>query len=360
MVNGFPSSILIVKTSSLGDIIQAFSVLDTLHIRFPKVQIDWAVETRFLPIVASHPLIRRTIPMDIKTWKNLLPSLKDLRQERYDCVFDLQANTKSGLVTFFSRSSKKIGYSYASVREWPNLLSTNLRFNISKEQNIRSFYLELVASYFQESMVCDFPGVFFKISEEEKELVEKIAQKASQKKAVMVCPGSKWQNKQLPKKTLLELLQKIQQRYDTAFFLVWGDLQEKALCQELEASLPSSYILDRLQIPVWQNVMNNMDLVLAVDSSALHLCGTTSTPSFSVFGPTSLKVFKPIGKKHCGIQGKCPYGQVFIKQCPLLRDCETGACIKDLTSEELFQAFQSQCDFLRSSPPREFSQDLHF
>jgi heptosyltransferase I len=47
-------------------------------------------------------------------------------------------------------------------------------------------------------------------------------------------------------------------------------------------------------------------------------------------------VFKPSGEAHRGIQGSCPYGIKFDKLCPRLRTCSTGACIKNLTAEELF------------------------
>ena len=163
----------------------------------------------------------------------------------------------------------------------------------------------------------------------------------------MVCPGSKWVNKQLKAETLIAFLKKIEGELKASFLLVWGDALEKELCEELNAHLKISHVVDKLPLAVWQNLMNEADLVIAVDSSALHLCGTTTTPSFSIFGPTAPKVFKPIGERHFAIQGKCPYGMVFEKQCPLLRSCPTGACIKEMTAEELFQAFQNQRVFLQ-------------
>src|SRR5882724_4710863 len=105
-----PASILIVKTSSLGDIIQAFNVLDDLHNRFPTASIDWAVEASFHSIVAAHPLVRRAIPLAIKRRRNLWGALRALRQDRYDLVFDLQANCKSGLITLLARGGIKVGY----------------------------------------------------------------------------------------------------------------------------------------------------------------------------------------------------------------------------------------------------------
>lgn len=343
----FPTSILIVKTSSLGDIVQSLNVLDDLRYRFPSVMIDWAVEASFLSIVASHPLIRRAIPLDIKGKKNLWGALKELRRERYDLVFDLQGNSKSGVITLLARGEKKVGYGFKSVREWPNILATHIRFNVPKQNNIRNFYLGLIEQYFGYQGLGEIEGVRFKIAAKEREKVSQILAQVPSKLQIMVCPGSKWANKQLKPSTLISFLQKIEQVYDASFLLIWGDESERSLCEQIAPSLKMSVVVDRLPLPTWQNLMDEVDLVIAVDSSALHLCGTTSTPSFSIFGPTSQRVFKPMGERHFAVQGSCPYGRTFEKQCPVLRSCPTGACIKELTVEELFEAFQSQHAFLQ-------------
>lgn len=343
----FPARILIVKTSSLGDIVQSFIVLDDLKRRFPESQIDWATEASFASLIAAHPLVHRAIPLDIKVKRNLWSSLKDLRREKYDLVFDLQANCKSGMITLFARGKVKVGYSFKSAREWPNILATGLRFCVSKRQNIRLFYLELIERYFQSSALREGGGVQFKIGGGEREKIEKILARLPEGGRIMVCPGSKWTNKQLEKETLAAFLQKIEQFYGASFLLIWGDAAEKNLCDEISRRLKRAFVIEKLPLPTWQNLMNEVSLIIAVDSSALHLCSTTQTPSFSIFGPTSLNIFKPIGARHYGIQGKCPYGRTFDKQCPILRSCPTGACIRKLTAEELFQAFQNQCDFLQ-------------
>ncbi len=344
----FPTRILIVKTSSLGDIIQAFIILGYLKSLYPNVLIDWAVEASFAPIVSAHPLVFQTIALHIKEKKDLWKGVKLLRKEKYDLIFDLQANCKSGVITWLARGKTKVGYGLQSVREWPNIFATNRRFNVSKEQNIRLFYLGLIEKCFGSPPAPVIDGVRFVIEEGEREKVQKIVEKAPNFPKIMVCPGSKWVNKQLEIKTLTAFLQKIETFYSASFFLIWGDEVEKQQCLEVSASLQRGFVIEKLLLPTWQNLMNEMDLIIAIDSSALHLSATTLTPSFSIFGPTSSHIFKPTGERHVAFQGTCPYGRVFIKQCPILRSCPTGACIRDLKAEELFQAFQNQCAFLRS------------
>lgn len=334
-----PSRILIVKTSSLGDIVQSFTVLNDLKKRFPHVEIDWAVEAALSPIIAAHPLISRAIALDLRRRKNLFQGLKSLRREKYDLVFDLQANCKSGVVTLLSRGKVKVGYGFHSVREWPNVLATDVRFEVSKQQNIRLFYLELIEKYFQTSLSRENVGVRFKIGADERQKIDQILSKIKPGMRIMVCPGSRWNNKQLKEATLIDFLQKIENHYQCQFLLIWGDEAERAQVSELASHLKNANIIEKLPLPTWQNLMNEVQLVIAVDSSALHLCATTSTPTFSIFGPTHPNIFKPIGEKHFALQGPCPYGRTFEKQCPALRSCPTGACMKELKAESLFEEF---------------------
>ncbi len=332
----YPARVLIIKTSSLGDIIQAFSVLNDLKKRYPKILIDWVVEASYFSVVAAHPLVHRAISISRGAF---WASLKNLRKEKYDLVFDLQGNCKSGVYTLFSRGKVKVGYGFRSVREWPNLLATQVRYSVSKNQNIRLFYLQLLERYFREKSTLDTEGVCFSLGSGEKEKISQILAPVCNSFKIMVCPGSKWVNKQLPLGTLTAFLQRVEKEYDASFLLVWGTEREKADCDQIKTHLQNAYLVDRLAIPTWQNLMNEVDLVIAVDSSALHLCATTSTPSFSIFGPTSSSVFKPTGSHHLAIQGKCPYGRSFEKQCPVLRTCPTGSCIRSLSPDELFSAF---------------------
>lgn len=352
MNKSHPTKILIVKTSSLGDIIQTFPILSYLHRRFPNGSIDWAVEESLASVPAAHPLVRRTFSFDIKglkkkwfspdAWSKLFHAFRNLRKETYHYIFDLQGNCKSGVITFCSRGGIKVGLGLRSVREWPNVLATQVRIEISKEMNIRYQHLHLMQQFFKDEELVQIEGVRFKITSSEQQhldaILNRIELKAPYK--IMICPGSKWRNKQIPLDTLALLMRRIQEKLEASFLLVWGDEAEKDYCLGIQKQfLNNSLLIDRLSLACWQNLMSEVNLVLAVDSSALHLCGTTSTPSFSIFGPSSSQVFKPIGQRHCAIQGTCPYHRTFAKTCPILRSCPTGACIRELTAEEIYSVF---------------------
>ena len=355
-------SIVIVKTSAIGDVIQTFLVLEYLRKKFPSSRIDWVVEEGIAPLLKAHPMLDQVIEIQTKSWRRAPFSretraqfkafVKILRATHYDLAIDLQGNTKSALVTASAKATIKLGYDWQSVREKANLIATNTRFNIPFS-NIRLKYLHLVQTYFNDQIKFQAEGVHLQLTSVEQERLEAICPQKSclqkpclqkpclQKPCLMVCFGSKWANKRLNETTLLTLLQNIAKEYEFSFLLIYGDNDEKAVAESLSASLGArATICGNLSLPLWQALMWEVDGVIAVDSAALHLCGTTRTPSFSIFGPSLASSYKPPEDRHLAVQGACPYGRSFTPRCPVLRTCATGACIRDLKAEELFIAFQ--------------------
>lgn len=345
--------ILIVKTSSLGDIVHTFPVIQYLKNKFPKAELDWVVEQPYAPLVKAHPLISSVFSIQTKkwrssllagsTWSDINAACKDLRRKRYDVVFDLQGNIKSGCVTALMQSTKKVGFGRASVPEWPNMLFTNCRYNPPTGQNIREDYLFLVQSFFSDFTHEREKGVCLNISDEEETFIRTFLENpvVSQGMKVVVCPGSNWPNKQLSVDCLAQFLSKMVSRYQSRFLFAWGSEEEKAFVQQLHQRFPlQSIVVPKMSLATLQNVMSHVDLVVAVDSLPLHLAATTATATFSVFGASLADKYKPIGKQHIAFQGTCPYGKTFAKRCSILRTCSTGSCIKDIDGERLFAFFE--------------------
>jgi heptosyltransferase-1 len=344
------NKILIVKTSSLGDIIHTYPILNYLHHKFPLSQIDWVIEETFADLVRTHPLVNKTITISTKQWRKnpfsreTLKSFQnfraELRSSEYEIVFDLQGNIKSGLIVSQVRSLNKVGFGKKSVPEWPNLIFTNHHFDVPVGYNIRQDYLLLVASFFNESPIYQtINETALRISTKQRTELDQLF---ITKPSVLVCAGSAWKNKQLCEETLKDFLKLLQEFLYCSFLFIWGSDKEKLVAQELHQEfLDSSQIVDKMPLPMLQNLMDMCDLVIAMDSLPLHLAGTTKTPSFSIFGASLAAKYKPLGNAHYAYQGSCPYGKTFKKRCPILRTCTTGACIRNLKALELFESFKS-------------------
>jgi heptosyltransferase-1 len=319
--------ILIVKSSAIGDIFQAFYVLEPIKMAYPTAQIDWVVEAPFKDIVTSNPLIHEAIVIETKKWrkfKNLSTfreTIKKLRQTKYDFVIDLQGNIKSGLVTLFAKGVKG-GYGWETSPEKVNTFFTSKHTNPIPGQNQRDDYLNIVETTLGRTLSRPKPDV-----------------KLKPFKNVMVCPGSAWPNKQLTDKTLLEFLQLLSPNGYT-FHMVWGSDLERATCEKIKDNLSNVEIVERRPIPQLGNLMKTMDLVIAMDSMALHLAGELKIPTFSLFGPSNGERYKPLGAFAYAFQGPCPYGRTFERRCPLMRTCPTGACLHDVKASTIYSYFK--------------------
>ncbi len=346
--------ILIVKMSSLGDIIHAFPVLQYLKQCQAQCEIDWIVELPFAELIQAHPLVQGVLCVQTKkwrsqflkreTWQEMFHFCRELRKKRYDLVLDLQGNAKSGFFTGCARSSMKVGFGYPSVSEWPNLLMTHKRYHPPSGQNAREEYLFIAQSALGNFKETINGGVQLNLSPSEKIQLQPVVDHLRQCQGlkVLVCPGSNWSNKQISQKTWQGFLRDLAKQFQAHFLLIWGNSAEKKRVEELVVAFPQiSTMIPRLSLPALQNLMAQVDLVLAMDSLPLHLAGTTSTPTYSVFGASSAHKYKPIGERHKAFQGNCPYGKTFERRCDILRTCQTGACIKQLEEHLLFNHFYS-------------------
>lgn len=127
-----PRTILLVKTSSLGDVVHNLPVVSDLRANFPNVAIDWVVEEGFAEIPGLHPAVRRVIPVALRRWRKTLLSAaswremaafrRDLRRQAYDVVLDTQGLVKSGLIVSQARLAanghgRRCGYAAEAARE---------------------------------------------------------------------------------------------------------------------------------------------------------------------------------------------------------------------------------------------------
>lgn len=118
--------VLLIKTSSLGDVVHNLPVASDIRRRFPDARIDWAVEEAYAPLVALHPSVAGVIPVAIRRWcarplgSSTWAEISDLRRlfgrEQYDAVIDTQGLIKSALLARAARG-RRHGFDAGSARE---------------------------------------------------------------------------------------------------------------------------------------------------------------------------------------------------------------------------------------------------
>lgn len=333
--------ILLVRLSSLGDIFHAYALPAYIKHHIPTAHITWLCDKRFASMLEALPHVDRVIGVPLAKLKQkrqkkgglkeALGQLKHLRQTHFDYAFDFQSNLKSGSLMSLAKAKQKVGFTFATAREWPASLCLNKRikrdFSLHKTEQL----IHLVS----EGLKLDRAQVEsppFALNEEEQQLIKTFKQKLNPARhKVMVAIGASRENKKLAIGAWIELLNELANLAPIDFFCVWGLPHEK---QELEliekSSRASLHLLDKMSIPVWQAHMQLMDGVIGLDSSALHLAQVSGMPTFAFFGPTKADQLNLNKGKHQFYQGLCPYKIRFDdnERCPYQKVCLTGACLK--------------------------------
>lgn len=132
-------SILLIKTSSLGDVIHNLPVVSDLRRRWPQATIDWVVEENFAALPRLHPEVRQVIPVAIRrwrkhlgqaqTWRELRAFVRAVRSQHYDLVIDTQGLVKSALITRLA-NGLRCGYTAEVARERWAACAYDCRYSI--------------------------------------------------------------------------------------------------------------------------------------------------------------------------------------------------------------------------------------
>ena len=118
--------VLLVKTSSLGDVVHNLPVASDLRHNFPNAEIHWLVEEQYIPIVEMHPGVDRVIPvalrrwrkapLSIQNWREFLALRHTLREVRYNAILDTQGLLKSAMFARFAKGPMH-GFGRKTARE---------------------------------------------------------------------------------------------------------------------------------------------------------------------------------------------------------------------------------------------------
>jgi len=215
--------VLIVKLTSMGDVLHLMPALNDLHQHQPQAKVDWLVEDSFSDIPAWHPAVNKILKASTRRWRKFDKESRkeyglfkiELQKQKYDVVIDAQGLIKSAWIARKAKLAKGgiyAGFSGRSIKESPASLAYNKKINVDRQQHAVTRLRQL------------FAGVFkYSISENEN-LWEQVASLiVNDGYKVKVCWGNEQEHKRakriaevsheievLPKSTINELAQQLQ------------------------------------------------------------------------------------------------------------------------------------------------------
>lgn len=284
--------VLIVKTSSLGDVIHTLPALTDAVEAIPGIRFDWVVEEGFAEIPSWHPAVDKVIPVAIRRWrKSLLDTWRSgewhrfkeaLTAEKYDAIIDAQGLVKSALLTRKARGPK-FGLDKNSAREPLASRFYNFPQTIKWNQHAVERVRQLFAKSLNYPLVKTTGRFDLNRSCFDTSL-------AGSDHYVMFLHGTTWATKHWPESYWCELAARVNEA-GYPVVLPWGNEKEKARAEKMARSATDVKVLPKLNLAGIAGVISGAKAVVAVDTGLGHLTAALETPAVSLYGPTSpLKV----------------------------------------------------------------------
>ena len=322
--------ILIIKPSSMGDVVHAFPAVHALLAADSSLTVDWVIHPAFAELLDYLPGIRKKILFrreELGRLSSFFPAaaafLRELRKERYDAVIDLQGLFRSALIGLLARG--KCLYGPRLAKEFPARFCYRKKLHTSKE--IRH------AVEKNCEMIRDFSGLDQVPPRYSLPRVEKYAEQAERllasvgltgKPFIAVAPGARWKTKQWPPRFFADCIGKMAQQMPEESFVLLGSPSEKKLGDAVEEAVdgkvPVLNLCGKTSTGELAELIRRADLLFCNDSGPMHLAAAAGTPVVALFGPTDPALTGPYSRESRVIRP-----ELNCLGC-LRKQCETEAC----------------------------------
>ncbi|MCL1826033.1 MAG: lipopolysaccharide heptosyltransferase I [Betaproteobacteria bacterium] len=354
--------ILLVKTSSLGDVIHTLPAVTDATRALPGIRFDWVVEEAFAEIPAWHPAVERVIPVALRRWRKH-PFARATHAEwkafrasldatPYDFVLDAQGLIKSAWLALKTHAHIH-GFAFRSAREPLASLAYAHRHTVPwgrhAVRRVRELFAAALGYPLPENAQGDDDGASFADAaayglDRARMLVGEAAvvETANDAPRLVFLHGTTWPTKHWPENYWRELA-RLATGAGWSVRLPWGSEAEHERAQRIAKDLTGAHVLPRLPLVGVAAELSAAAACVAVDTGLGHLAAALDVPTLSLFGSTSPDLTGAWSRRQRHLATDFPCAPCLRKTCTL-RSSASG------TSAPLL-AVDTPC-FARLSPER--------
>ncbi len=334
--------ILIIRLSSLGDVVLTTEFLRLLKKHFPQANIDFIVRKEYADILKYSPHLTKLYLLDTsKGLSGLIELRKELQKANYNVVFDLHNNLRSRLIRF--RIASKIHVVRKNCIK--RFLLVHFKWNLYKKiLSVPEKYFNIAYQY---SLQHDDLGLELHIhSSVFENLQKKLRHSCNECFTIAFCPSSKHKTKQWPAERFIDLGEILVKQYNVTI-LILGDVKDRELCKMI-----ASCINDRLhkvkaysyagELTILESaaLMSSCSVVVTNDSGLMHIAAALKKKIVAIFGSTVKEFgFYPYKTDFIIVEKKeldCrPCTHIGKQKCPR----KHFLCMELITVEEVRNAF---------------------
>ncbi len=313
--------VLIVKMSSMGDVIHTLPAITDAKAAYPDIQFDWVVEPGFAEIPSWHPAVNKVISAPLRQfrkmpWQSFKQGqwgrlIKQIRENRYDLIIDAQGLFKSAIVAYFAKG-KHAGLHYQSAREkWASLLYQK-RVIVPWQQHA----VERVRQLFAKALDYSLPKTAPQYGID----VNRLPALTHGAQTILFLHGTTWPTKHWPQ-TFWEQLAYIVGEQGYQVLLPWGNESEKTrslaikqYCESHGAKIVPM-VLPKHTLAELTTLLSQAKGVVAVDTGLGHMAAAMAAPTVSLYGPTAAQLTGAYGPWQQHMSSTLACSPCFGREC---------------------------------------------
>lgn len=331
--------VLIIKTSSLGDLIHTFPALTDAATALPTIQFDWLVDQSFAEVPTWHPAIQNSIKLNLRYWRKqwralwqsdgFLPFVRQVRQRPYDLIIDAQGLCKSALPAALARGPV-VGYDRHSIRESLACVGYQQRYAVPRDwhaiQRIRSLFAQALHYTFDHATIRYGIQIF--------------APPATTPN-IMLLHGTTWPSKTWPLEYWVELA-RLASTYGH-ILLPGHTAEEQARAQHIVQLAGTGEVLPPLSLNAMARQIAGCAGVVGLDSGLAHLAAALQIPAVTLYGPTRVDLTGALGTQQINLVSQFDCAPCMQRQCDYAGHRQVHpACFAELTPTKVWQRLQQQ------------------
>jgi len=330
-----PARILLIKPSSLGDIIHGLPVLAACKAHWPDAQIDWAVKREWAGLLTGHPMLRRVVFFPGSLWEGLR-AWPALRRDSYDMVLELQGLLRSGLYAALTGCPVRVGFD--DGREGSSWFYSR-RVKVSNDAvHAVDRCLDLVRRI--GVTIASTPAFPVPDVKKQQEWVDDLWRRNQIRDGEAVCivhPSARWPTKRWPAQCFAQLADRLIVQERTRVMIV-GSAAEASQIEQMsrQMSQPAINLAGQTDLLQLAALLRRSNLLVSNDSGPMHLAAAVGTPVVAIFGPTDPSRVGPYGAGHLVLRKETDCSRCTRRAC--IRD---ALCMKAIGVGEVFEAVRA-------------------
>ena len=344
-----PKRILIIKLSSLGDIVHTLPAVAALRKQFPSAQVSWVVKSQWASILDGNTDVDDVWSVDV-SWPHWPRLIRELRQRQYDLVVDFQGLFRTGLLGLLSGASKRVGF--ARAREGaPWMYTDRVLLPGESESSWRLLTVHAVDRNLKIAKSLgadvDHPIFHFPESDDDEKYIDDLLGESEiegRSHFVALAPWSRSALKTWPLNRFVELTEEIMRSSTNRVVVVGGpsDIPAANAFRSLE-SKGLINVVGKLSLRQLPSMLRRMHLVIGNDSSLIHVAAGVDTPVLGIFGPTEPKATGPYPlARHTVRRTELPCSPCGQRTC---RNTNYWECLDSISVSSVLETMQRMMAF---------------